>query len=421
MMLRRTTAVLAASLLSLPLLASDWPQWRGPDRTDLSKETGLLKSWPGKGPRLLWTCTEAGVGYSGPAVVGDRLYSMGGEGKSEFVFVLDVRTGKRLWNTEIGALFTEGHGDGPRATPTFEDGRLYALGGRGDLACLDAKTGKKLWAINLRKDLGGEMMSGWGYTESPLIDGQHVICTPGGDRGTLAALDKLTGKVVWRSTDLKDRAAYSSAVVAEVGGVRQYIQSTGKAVVGVAAQNGKLLWRTEEPAFKTAVIPTPIFHDSHVFATAGYGAGCDLIHLTPDGQSVKAEQVYGKEVKKNMVNHHGGVVLVGDDLYGYSDGKGWVCQDFKSGKIRWSNKSLGKGSVTFADGCLYCYSEDDGKVALVEASSAEWRELGRFKIPQESPLRKSAGKTWTHPVVANGRLYIRDQNLMFCFDVRATN
>jgi outer membrane protein assembly factor BamB len=238
----------------------------------------------------------------------------------------------------------------------------------------------------------------------------------------MAALDKSTGKVIWRSSELKDKAAYSSPIGGiDVGGIRQYIQATGKAVVGVAAKDGKLLWRCEEPTFRVAVIPTPIFHDSYVFATAGYGAGCDLIRLTADNQGVKAEPVYSKEVKKNMVNHHGGVVLVGDYLYGYSDGKGWVCQGFQSGKLKWQNKELGKGSVTFADGYLYCYSEDEGKVALVEANPDAWKEHGRFKIPQESKQRKSGGRTWTHPVVANGRLYIRDQDLIFCFDVRGSH
>jgi outer membrane protein assembly factor BamB len=206
-------------------------------------------------------------------------------------------------------------------------------------------------------------------------------------------------------------------IAAEVGGLRQYIQMTMKGVVGVSADDGRLLWHHLQPAYRVAVIPTPIFHNDFVFVTAGYGAGCDLLHLTADGPNgTKAEKVYAN---KNMVNHHGGVVLVGDYLYGYSDGKGWVCQELKSGKNVWEEKKkLGKGSLTYADGHLDCYSEDNGTVVLIDASPDGWKESGRFKIPRESTRRGPKGMVWAHPVVANGRLYLRDQELLFCFDVK---
>jgi outer membrane protein assembly factor BamB len=398
-------------------LGADWPQWRGPDRTDVSPETGLLKTWPAGGPKLLWTFSEAGLGFSGPAIVGNRLFTMGAKGDKEFVCALDLETGKKTWSMEVGNLRTDGRGDGPRGTPTVDGDVLYTIGGQGDLASIEIATGKKRWSKSLTKDLGGKIPT-WGFAESPLVDGDRVICTPGGSQGTLAALDKKSGKTVWQSKEVDDAAGYSSIIVAEVAGIKQYVQMTMKGVVGVAPQDGKVLWHYLKPSYRTAVIPTPIFHNNHVYATAGYGAGCDLLKLTPEGQKIKVEKVYANT---NMVNHHGGVVLVGDHLYGYSDGKGWVCQEFKTGKNVWEEKGkLGKGCLTYADGNLYCYSERDGTVVLAEATPKGWKENGRFKIPKETELNRKKGQIWTHPVVANGRLYLRDQDLIFCFDVRNT-
>jgi outer membrane protein assembly factor BamB len=419
-MRKRLPFGLAVGFLTLTISAfgSDWPQWQGPDRSNASKETGLLQSWPKSGPGLLWTCKEAGVGYSGPAIVGDRLYSVGANETDEEVYALDVKNGKRQWSTAIGKRFDNGYGDGPRSTATFDAGRLYVLGGQGNIVCLDAESGKKIWTVNMEKDLAGKMMSGWGYCESALVDGDHVICSPGGEKGTLAALDKKSGNVIWRSAKLTDPAAYSSIIAADILGVRQYIQLTGKGIAGVRAKDGELLWHFIQSSYSTAVIPTAISHNGYVFATSGYGAGCDLLHIERDGSGFKAEKVYAN---KNMTNHHGGVIRVGEYNYGYSDGPGWVCQEFKTGKNVWQDKSLGKGSVTYADGQLYCYSERDGTVVLAQATSQGWKENGRFKIPQQTAQKRKSGQIWTHPVVANGRLYLRDQDLIFCFDVRATN
>jgi outer membrane protein assembly factor BamB len=418
--MNRTLSVLAVCLgLSAPVGADDWPQWRGPDRTEVSKETGLLKEWPKAGPKLLWTYDQGGNAYSGPAVVGDRLYTMGTQSGSDVVIAIDTRSGKQVWASRVGEAFKQDRGDGPRGTPTVDGNALYAVSGRGEVICLATADGARQWSVNFRNDLGGRLMSGWGYSESPLVDGDKLIVTPGGQGGTLAALDKKTGKVIWRSNDLKDAAGYSSPIVAEVAGVRQYIQTTAKGVAGVAADSGKLLWRYEQTLYRTAVVPTPIYHDGHVYATSGYGAGCDLIKLTPQDGAFKAEKVYAN---KNMVNHHGGVVLYQGHVYGYSDGKGWVCQNFKTGEIVWSERGkLGKGSLTLADGKLYCYSEDRGTQVLVDASPAGWKEHGRFTIPRESQIRAGRGKFWTHPVVANGRLYLRDQDLIFAFDVKGTD
>jgi outer membrane protein assembly factor BamB len=262
------------------------------------------------------------------------------------------------------------------------------------------------------------MMSNWGYSESPLVDGNKVIATPGGGRGTLAAFDRKTGEVLWRSKEVTDSAGYSSVIAAQIGGVKQYIQLTGKSVFGVAPETGKVLWRHAREG-RTAVIPTPIVSDNYVYITSGYNAGCDLIKLTPTGGVFKAEEVYRS---KDMTNHHGGVVLLDGYLYGHSDaerGK-WVCQDLKTGEVKWSSKALGKGCVTYADGRLYCYEEDKGIVVLAEASPRGWSEKGRFTITP-STLEHGRGKIWAHPVVANGRLYLRDQDLIFCYDVKAAN
>lgn len=408
-------AVAIFLLFPLALFAGDWPQWRGPDRTDVSAETGLLAGWPAQGPKLLWTFRDAGIGYSSFAIVGDRLYSMGADDKHEYLFAIDIQKGTKLWSTEIGPLLENGWGGGPRGTPTVDGDRVYGISGEGNLVCLEAKGGKKLWSVSLTGDLGGHVPN-WGYTESPLVDGPNVACTPGGKGGTFAAIDKKTGKVAWRSKDLTHDAAYSSIIVAEFNGIRQYINMTHEGVAAVDSKDGRKLWTSEEAHNSTAIIPTPIFHDGQVFVTSGYGAGCALIKLKANGKNIDAETVYANT---HMVNHHGGVVRVGEHLYGYCDANGWVCLEFTTGKIVWKDRGVGKGCVTCADGKLYWYGERKGTVALVEASPTAWKELGRFDIPEQTKVDRQSGQIWTHPVVANGKLYLRDQDLIFCYDVKA--
>ena len=387
---------------------SDWPQWRGPQRDAVSKETGLLKKWPENGPPLAWRVTGLGVGYSSVSIAGDRIYTMGDIGGSGQVIALALDGGKKLWTAKVGR--PGGDYEGTRSTPTVDGDRVYALGQWGDLVCLDAASGKEHWRKNLEKDFGGRMMSGWGYSESVLVDGDKVVCTPGGPKGTILALNKNTGKEVWRTKDFTDSAAYSSIVPAEIAGRRQYVQLTDANVVGVAPEDGKVLWKAARRG-RTAVIPTPIVHDDHVFVTSGYNVGCNLFKITKQGDKFSAQQVYANN---DMENHHGGVVLVGEHVYGTGDNM-LVCLDFKTGKEAWKDRSVGKGSITAADGMLYVRSEGgEGTVALVEATPEEYREVSRFDQPDRSD--KNA---WAHPVIAGGKLYLRDQDVLFCYDVKA--
>lgn len=423
-MIHLPTALLAC----LALQSADWPQYRGPNRDDVSVEKGLLDQWPAEGPALLWTFPNAGIGYSGPAIVGDRLYTIGGRGDVEFLIAIDLKTGKEAWATPVGPLYQfDGNrwSAGPSSTPTIAGGLVFALGGNGDLLCANVATGKETWRKNLPKELdaqvnpigGGPKNLGWGFTWSPLVDGEQLVCLPGGPKGTVAALDRKTGRLIWQSADVKDQAAYTSPMVADIDGVRQYIVLTNPGLFGVNARDGRLLWRAKRDGpFGTEVINTPLVQGSTIFTTVSAGnGGCELLKVSREGNSFKTESVYAN---KNLQNHHGNVIRVGDHLFGYSDGRGWVCQTFVDGKNLWSERKFPAGAVAYADGRLYCFSEIDGTTALVAAGPEGWRETGRLKLPQQTKLRKPAGRIWTPPVVAGGRLYLRDQDLLFCYDVK---
>lgn len=422
-------------LLGSVAAAADWPQWRGPKRDGVSAETGLLPEWPKDGPPLVWTFKNAGLGFSSVAVADGTLYTLGTRGDDEIVLALDAAKGTELWTAKIGPIFTfSGNtwGDGPRGTPTTDGDRLYALGGQGDLVCLDRKgKGKEVWRLNLIRDLGGEMMTEWGYSESPLVDGDKLIVTPGGSQGTLAALDKNTGKVLWRSAELTNKAPYSSVMAADLGGTRQYLQtsyideSAGGVISGVAAADGKVLW-TETLAKKQSysVASTPVIVEGNlVYVSEGNGYGCHLFQVNKGG---KVKDLYPKAAQKVMKNNHGGVVLVDGHVYGYSEPGAWVCQDVKTGKAIWTERNeLGGASAAIcaADGRLYLYN-DAGEVGLLAADPAEFKLLGRFTIPAKSQFPTTrptsrASKVWAHPAIANGHLFLRDSELIFCYDVRA--
>lgn len=407
---RCAAGLLLVTLLSPAVHGNDWPQWRGPNRDGISQETGLLREWPGGGPQQVWLCRDAGLGYSGMAVVGPTLYTMGAVGDAEQLLAINVGDGSIKWSTDIGPRLSNGWGDGPRGTPTVDGDHVFAISGKGRLVCALADSGKIVWQVELVGDLGGGVPN-WGYTESPLVDGDRVLCTPGGRKGAVAALNRRDGSVLWRSKDFTEGAQYASVGIAEINGTRQYIQLTMSKLVGLNAATGDVLWTVDWPG-KTAVIPTPVIKDNLVYVTSGYGVGCMLVSIGPDNQATK---VYDNQLMKN---HHGGVVLVGDDVYGHSDGAGWLCQNLMDGESVWRERSaLGKGCLTCADGRFYLQDEQRGDVVLIEVSPEGWKEHGRFTLKPQSEQRSSKGKIWTHPTVANGKLYLRDQELLFCFDI----
>lgn len=387
---------------------NDWPHWRGPSRDDVSKETRLLKQWPEGGPKLLWLSREAGIGYSGPAIVNGRLFTAGADEKTEYLYCFDAASGEKLWTTAIGDLYKNDWGNGPRATPSVDGDRVYMLSGRGDLVCARITNGKIIWQQAVRNL--ETRIPRWGFAESVLVDGDQVVCTPGGSQGTMAAFDKMTGKLRWQSKEITDGAQYSSIIPMEVEGERQYVQITKEHVFGVAAKDGKLLWQHDFPG--RTVIPTPVVRSPYVYVSAGDGSGCMLLKIGP-GNAV--EKIYQN---KTMKNHHGGVVLLGDHLYGHSDPIGWMCQDFLTGKQVWAERErFKKGPLTYADGRFYCLEEDTGQVVLADLSPDGWKEVSRFKLDPQTTQRSPSGRIWTHPVVSNGRLYLRDVELLFCFDV----
>jgi outer membrane protein assembly factor BamB len=402
-------AVLAAG-------AADWPQWRGPQRNGISTETGLLQSWPKGGPALLWQVKDIGEGYSTPAVIGSRLYLLSNRGlDNEFVQALSVKDGKPVWTTRIGKV---GNPDQKpnypmaRSTPTVDGALLYALGSDGDLACLETATGKLKWQKSLRQDFGGQPGI-WAYSESPLIDGDMLIVTPGGAQATLVALNKKSGSVIWKcAVPGGDPAGYASAIVVQAAGRKQYVQFLDKGVVGVDAKTGRFLWRYAEPGKGPANMPTPIARDGYVYAAAGRVGG-GLVRLKPEADGVAAEQVY---YTRGLPHSVGGAVLLGEYLYGTSS-EGLVAAEFNTGKVKWQAASIGSGSVVYADGHLYLHGEN-GDVALAEATPEAYRENGRFTPPDLPKHRDAMEKSWAYPVVANGRLYIRDLGTLWCYGIK---
>lgn len=387
--------------------AGDWPQWRGPDRNGISRETGLAKSWPSAGPPSIWSISNLGQGYGALAIKGDRIYVQGVEGRNSVVFCLNRLDGKIVWTAALAEKMEQDRGSGPRGTPTLDGDRGYALSENGELACLRLQDGTKIWRRNILQDFGGRNPH-WLLSESPLIDGNRVIVTPGGPNACIVALDKLSGKQIWASQDLSDGAGYSSCIIGEVQGVRAIMTLTDRAGVGVRASDGKLMWRYDKVANRTANVTTPIFHDNSVFYTSAYGTGCALLGLAAQDGAVKAEEIY---FSRDMQNHHGGVILHNGYLYGFSSSI-LTCMEFKTGRVAWKDRSVGKGSLTYADGNLYLLSENN-VAGLAEATPDAYREKGRFPIPDQGL------PSWAHPVVCGRRLYLRNQSMLTCYDVKA--
>lgn len=386
---------------------ADWPQWRGPDRTGISKESGLLKQWPSTGPPRVWQISNLGSGYGSLAIKGDRIFVQSLIGRQSTVASLNRADGKILWSRVVGAGGNNDRGSGPRGTPTVDGDRLYVLTETGDLACVRAQDGVVLWQRNILKDFGGRNIE-WLISESPLIDGNKVIVTPGGRGAGVVALDKMSGQTVWTSKELNDEAGYSSAIVADVQGVRTVMTLTSSAGVGIRASDGKLMWRYTRAANSTASITTPVFSDNKVFYSSAYDTGGALLALNAQAGEVRAQEIY---FTREMQNHHGGVVLVNGYLYGFNNSI-LTCLEFATGKMMWRDRSVGKGSLTWVDGDLYILSENN-VVGLAEASPTGYREKGRFQIADQGL------PSWAHPVVSGGRLYIRNQSTLASYDIRA--
>jgi outer membrane protein assembly factor BamB len=404
-------------------VAADWPQFRGPDRTGISKETGLLKEWPKDGPPLTWRISGLGGGYSAPSIANGRIFGMSYRGGNEVVWALNEKDGKEEWavtldpaSKDIGSPGNEG----PRCTPTADGDSLYVLGTAGDLACLKVADGKEVWHKNLEKDFGGKFMARWGYCESPLIDGDKLIISPGAKDAAVVALNKETGSVLWKGVAPDGyKAGYASSIAIDAAGHHQYVAFLEGGLAGFDAATGKLLWRFKGGSNRVANAAMPIFSDDCVFAASAYGGGGALAKLSPDGSGgVKAEEVYAT---KKMQNHHGGVILYKGDLYGSNggnEGGHLICLDFKTGDVKWDERDdkkhqVKKGATTLADDRLY-YRQEDGTMTLVEPTPKEYIEHGRFMQPDRT--RQNA---WSYPVVANGKLYLRDQDLLFCYDIKS--
>jgi outer membrane protein assembly factor BamB len=396
----------------------DWNQWRGPSRNGQSADTGLLKRWPAEGPRLLWKAAGLGAGYSSIAKSNGRIFTLGAKDDHERLIALDAESGKQLWALPVG------NGDHSNSTPTIDGDRVYAIGLQGDLVCANSSTGREIWRRNFARDFQGKMMSGWGYSESPLVDGDSLLCTPGGRDAMIVSLDKLSGNERWRASfpDLRPRgndgAGYSSIVVSRGAGVKQYVQLTGRGLVSVRAADGQFLWGYNAIANDTANIPTPIVSGDLVFASSGYGAGAVLLKLVADGDGVKAQQVYFLD-GKTFQNHHGGMIQVGDYIYaGHRHNSGFpICIELRTGKVAWGGDQRGPGqgsaALAYADG-HFIFRYQNGLVALIEATPTEYRLKGTF-----TPVYQE-GESWAHPVVTDGRLYLREQDVLMCYDLRAT-
>lgn len=396
-----------------------WPHFRGPAGDGKSPETGLLKEWPQDGPPLAWKLEGLGKGYSAVSLAGDTILTMGDRKGAQFVIAIDRKTHKELWATRIGDEWSDG---GPRCTPTIDGNYLYAIGPHGDLACLELKTGKPVWSKNLARDFDGKMMSGWGYSESPLIDGDRLVCTPGGNSAVIVALNKKDGELIWKTAlpDIgsrgKEGAGYSSIVISQACGVKQYVQTLGRGVIGVAADDGRFLWGYNKIANGVANIPMPVISGNYVFCTTSYKTGSALLELAPgENKGVQAKEIYFL-TPRDFENHHGGVILVDGYIYGGNGQNNGAptCIEMKTGKILWKERGPGDRSaaVLYADGMLY-FRYEDGTMALIAADPKALKVVSTFKLPT------SDGPSWPHPVIVDGMLYIRHGNTLLCYNVKA--
>ena len=396
--------LMAVTSAQQPATPAEWFQWRGANRDGISQETGLLQEWPKLGPPLAWRANGVGNGYSSFSTSGGRLYTLGARAGTEYVVALDRASGKKVWETQNGQRYQNDRGDGPRSTPTVDGDRLYVLGGSGDLTCLENATGKKIWSLNIVQKFGG-VNPYWGYSESPLIVGDRIVINAGGRRASIVAINKLDGKTLWQNHN--DEAGYSSPVLLRTGSFQQVVFFTAERGLAVDPRDGRLLWSYDRAANGTANIATPIVHGNRVFLSSDYGTGAALLDVRASGNLASASEVY---FTRDMRNHHASSVLVGSHLYGFSSSI-LTAMVFDTGTVAWRNRSVGKGSLIYADERLYLYSEN-GIVGLADASADGYVERGRFT------LSTGNASTWSHPVISNGLLILRDQDRVYAYDVR---
>lgn len=416
----------ALALLTGSLMANDWPQWRGVHRDGKATEKGLKLDWNGQAPKHLWTTDGMGGGYASVSVVNGRLYTTGNLPEGQGVICVDANSGKLLWSTAVTPEQPKHGYEGSRCTPTVDGEFLYTVTSNGLLTCLRANDGEIVWTREF-KDFGGKMMSGWGFSESPLVDGDLVLCTPGGSEAMIVALNKVNGEVVWKSAvpDLGDAgkpgAGYASIVVSNGGGVKQYVTLVGQGVIGVRASDGKYMWGYNPVANGTANIPTPIVLGDHIFASSGYGTGACLLELKSDGNGgVTASEKYFLEAK-TFQNHHGQMVAEGEYIYaGHDHNKGFpICLHWPTGEVKWVEQDKermkernweGSAAITKVnDQILFRYQ--NGSLALVTASPAGFESKGSFMPAYQE------GKSWAHPVVVGDKLYLREQNKLMCYQL----
>jgi len=414
-------AVISTAFTSATVAGGSWPQWRGPQRDGISQETGLLTTWPQNGPPQVWTARGLGAGFSSVSIANGRIYSMGDRRDGQYVISLDEATGRELWATKVGGVHVDEYG-GPRGTPTTDADLVFVVTTDGDVVCLAAATGREQWRRSMPRDFGGRMMSQWMFAESPLVDGDRLVVTPGGPQAAIVALEKRTGKDIWRATVPRigsagaDGAGYSSIVISNGGGVKQYVQLMGRGLVSIRAADGWFMWGYNKVANDVANIATPIVKDDFVFASTGYSTGAALLQLASDGKGgVTAAEKYFLQASV-LQNHHGGFVLINGVVYGgngHNNGFPFAL-DLASGRMLWDRtRGAGTGSaaVTAADGHLY-FRYQDGTMALIAADPKQYAVKSTFAIPNVR------NPSWSHPVVADGRLYLREQDELFAYAIK---
>jgi outer membrane protein assembly factor BamB len=420
--LMRALCAVGTLSVAISVSANDWPQWRGPERDGKSAETGLLADWKTTLPKHLWTVQGMGRGYASVSVVGNRLYTVGNRDKSQSVICVAADTGAPVWTSPVTQGEPQHDYAGSRTPPTIDGDRLFVVTSDGQISCLNTANGAIVWQRPF-SDFGGRLMSGWGFSESPLVDGDRVICTPGGPDAMMVALDKQNGQEVWRSRMPSgggqggDGAGYSSIVISEGGGLKQYLQVVGHGLISVRASDGQFLWGYDKIANGTANIPTAVVNGDYVFASTGYGAGAALIKINKTDQTVQPEEVYFLDANV-FQNHHGGFVMDGDFIYGgHGHGEGFpTCLTWKTGKIKWGGKLRGAGSGSAAVtqiGNQLLFRYQNGTVALINATPVGYQLQGTLTPDYQE------GDSWSHPVVVDGRLYLREQDKLMCYDLKS--